>query len=350
MSHIYINKNIAKSFNPLMTNGEYYSELEKKTKEMQERLISNKTSLDFIKSDITVIKELIKKKEEKLKGSLDALNFLKGTIDKKERELADTVTKYDGLIKKLDENPKNIENLSCFDASKVPIEIIHIKQKLRSLSNDLNIQCLGEAAVLDFIIENKKLTLKFINNMLNGKMERGSNKNLAGLKQAVNEGKKGLEVISNVPHDYIKKVREEVNKLKVIQTEFKNKFTNTLEEEIKHPLPLSNKSRDKLLTKKESEDWDIEEEHSAINKMTRNNTPSEVRVTMPKDNRFQSAAVTRPNAQTTNKNNKKRVECAGCGNQFGPSHCTTCITCKKLICKSCLSYKVCKNRDKHKTK
>jgi len=335
-----------------MTDGEYYGELKKKTKEMQGRLTISKASLDYIQSDIIVIKELIKKKEEKLKGSLDALNFLKDTIQKKERELAETATKYDALIQKLDENPKNIESLSCFDGSKVAIEIVHIKQELRNFSNDLNIQCLGEAAVLDLIIENKKLMLKIINNMLNERMERGSNKNLPASKQAANEGKKGLEVINNVPHDYINKVKEEINKLRTLQTEFKKKFTNTFKEETKHPSPLSDKSKDKLLVDREVEECDIDDEHSGSSNIrldggkVKNNIPSEIRVLKPRDSK--SAFSGRSNVQTGTKRRADHPTCGGCGNQ---GQFSLCFMCKKHLCRSCLLYKPCKNnRESHKIK
>jgi len=146
-------KEHSKSLSTILTR-EDYEELVTKQKKRRDQLLANRHALNYASSDLEVIKDLIASKDKKMTNAINALRKLSTEIAIEERKIGKLQTSLLNS-KAQDEEIKElaIEN------------IMKLKNELKEISGDVNIQCMGEAAVLALMITNQRLELELLSSV-----------------------------------------------------------------------------------------------------------------------------------------------------------------------------------------
>jgi len=131
--------------------GGYYEELVTEQQIRKNHLLSSRRVLDYASSDLEVIKDLIANKNKKMTDAIEALKRLNAKIAAEE-------IKVEKLQASLLNSKAQVEEIK-----ELPIEnIMKLKNELKEISGDVNIQCMGEAAVLALMITNQRLELELL--------------------------------------------------------------------------------------------------------------------------------------------------------------------------------------------
>jgi len=131
--------------------GEYYEELITKQQIKKDQLLTNKGALDCASSDLEVIKDLIASKNKKMTNAIEALKKLSTEIAAEEKK----VEKLQASLFNSKAQDEEIKELSIE-------KVMKLKNELKEISGDVNIQCMGEAAVLALMITNQRLELELL--------------------------------------------------------------------------------------------------------------------------------------------------------------------------------------------
>jgi len=134
----------------------YYTNLVAKYKKRHKELMNN--SLECARFELNDITEIINVKESILTNSLESLRGIKEKLKEKEKDINAKTKKFKESIDKV-EFKEDVDKLN-FD---YPIEeIIALKNRVKKISSDINLQHIAEALILSYMIESGNIMLAMI--------------------------------------------------------------------------------------------------------------------------------------------------------------------------------------------